>query len=66
MDSGATEDTVLGFKGRVLGVHSLERVHSEGNVHARAVGEEGSKGSLLKQSEDQNLVPEMHNGRVQS
>lgn len=35
----------------------LERVHPEGHIHARAVGEEGSQGSLLKQSKDQDFVP---------
>lgn len=37
--------------------HSLERVHAKGHVHARAVGQEGSQGRLLKQPEDQDLVP---------
>lgn len=37
---------------------SLQRIHSEGDVHAGAVGQEGGEGSLLKQSEDQDLVPE--------
>lgn len=37
--------------------HSLERVHAKGHVHAGAVGQEGSEGRLLKQAEDQDLVP---------
>ena len=37
--------------------HSLERVHAKGHVHAGAVGQEGSQGCLLKQPEDQDLVP---------
>lgn len=37
--------------------HSLERVHAKGHVHARAVGQEGSEGCLLKQPKDQDLVP---------
>ena len=37
--------------------HSLERVHAEGHVHAWAVGQEGSEGRLLKQPEDEDLVP---------
>lgn len=37
--------------------HSLERVHAKGHVHAWAVGQEGSKGRLLKQAEDQDLIP---------
>lgn len=37
--------------------HSLERVHAKGHVHARAVGQEGSEGRLLKQPKDQDLVP---------
>ena len=45
--------------------YSLERVHSEGNVHARAIREEGSQGCLLKQPEDQDLVPETHKGNNQ-
>lgn len=53
-----------GLRGGFEELHSLERVHSEGNVHARAVGEEGSQGGLLEQSEDQDLVPETHMGRV--
>lgn len=54
-----------GLRGGFEELHSLERVHSEGNVHAGAVGEEGSQGGLLEQSEDQDLVPETHMGRVQ-
>lgn len=57
------EDTAVGFK--VGEFHSLQRVHSEGNIHAGAVGKEGSQGGLLKQSKDQDLVPERHVGRVQ-
>lgn len=38
--------------------YSLERVHSEGNIHARAVGEEGSQRCLLKQTKDEDSVPE--------
>lgn len=37
--------------------HSLERVHAKGHVHAWAVGQEGSEGRLLKQAEDQDLIP---------
>ena len=37
--------------------HSLERVHAKGHVHAWAVGQEGRQGCLLKQAEDQDLVP---------
>lgn len=37
--------------------HSLERVHAQGHIHARAIGQEGSEGCLLKQPEDQDLVP---------
>lgn len=40
------------------GLYLLKRIHSEGNIHAWAVGEEGSQGGLLKQSKDQDLVPE--------
>lgn len=43
--------------------YSLERIHSEGDVHAWAVREEGSQGGLLKQSKDQDLVPETHRGK---
>ena len=43
--------------------YSLERVHSEGDVHAWAVREEGSQGGLLKQSKDQDLVPETRRGK---
>lgn len=39
---------------------SLERVHPEGDVHARAVGEEGGQSGLLKQPKDQDFVPETH------
>lgn len=42
----------------------LERVHSEGDVHARAVREEGGQGSLLEQPKDQDLVPETHRGAI--
>lgn len=38
--------------------YSLERVHSEGNIHARAVREEGSQRRLLKQTKDEDSVPE--------
>lgn len=34
----------------------LERVHSEGNVHAWAVRQEGSKSGLLKQPKDEDFV----------
>lgn len=37
--------------------HSLERVHAKGHIHAWAVGQEGSEGRLLKQAEDQDLIP---------
>lgn len=40
----------------------LERVHPEGHIHAGAVGEEGGQGGLLKQSKDQDLVPEAYTG----
>lgn len=40
----------------------LERIHPEGHVHAGAVGQEGGQGGLLKQSKDQDLVPEAHTG----
>lgn len=45
-------------------VYSLERVHSEGDVHAGAVREEGGQGGLLKQSKDQDLVPGTHRGTI--
>lgn len=48
---GSSEDTGGGEE------HSLERVHAKGHVHARAVRQEGSKGCLLKQPEDQDLIP---------
>ena len=48
---------------RSCAFYSLERVHSEGDVHAWAVREEGSQGGLLKQSKDQDLVPETHRGK---
>lgn len=35
----------------------LQGVHAQGNVHSRAVGEEGSQSSLSKQAEDQDPVP---------
>ena len=35
----------------------LEGVHPEGQVHAWAVGQEGSQGCLFKQAEDEDLVP---------
>lgn len=35
----------------------LERVHPEGHIHARTVGEEGGQSGLLKQSKDQDFVP---------
>ena len=35
----------------------LQGVHAQGNVHPRAVGEEGSQRRLEKQTEDQHLVP---------
>lgn len=38
-------------------LYSLEWVHSEGDVHARAVGQERSQGRLLKEPEDQDAVP---------
>lgn len=41
----------------MCGGHSLERVHAKGHVHARAVGQEGGEGCLLKQPKDQDLVP---------
>lgn len=34
----------------------LQGVHAQGNVHSRAVGEEGSQSSLNKQAEDQDSV----------
>ena len=37
----------------------LEWVHSEGNIHSRAIRQEGSQGCLLKQTKDQDLVPEV-------
>lgn len=37
--------------------NSLERVHAKGHVHAWAVGQEGSQSRLLKQAEDQDLIP---------
>ena len=36
---------------------SLEGVHPESQVHAWAVGQEGSQGCLFKQAEDEDLVP---------
>lgn len=45
-----------------MAIYLLERVHSEGDVHAWAVREEGSEGGLLKQPEDQDLVPEQTQG----
>ena len=44
---------------RIRRVYSLEGVHSEGDIHSRTVGQEDSQGSFLKQSEDENTVPEM-------
>ncbi len=35
----------------------LQGVHAQGDVHARAVGEEGSQSGLNKQTEDQDSVP---------
>lgn len=35
----------------------LQGVHAQGDVHSRAVGEEGSQGGLHKQAEDQDSVP---------
>lgn len=35
----------------------LQGVHAQGNVHSRAVGEEGSQSGLNKQTEDQDSVP---------
>ena len=35
----------------------LQGVHAQGNVHSRAVGEEGSQSGLHKQAEDQDPVP---------
>lgn len=35
----------------------LEGVHAQGNVHSRAVGEEGGQSGLHKQPEDQDPVP---------
>lgn len=35
----------------------LQWIHSESNIHAGAVGQEGSKGRLLKQAEDEDFVP---------
>lgn len=43
-------------------LYSLERVHPEGDAHARAVREEGGQGGLLKQPKDQDLVPESTQG----
>lgn len=53
---GYPEDPGAGGTGQGRG-HSLERVHAKGHVHAGAVGQEGSQGCLLKQPEDQDLVP---------
>lgn len=38
----------------------LQGVHAQGDVHARAVGEEGSQSRLNKQAEDQDPVPVEH------
>ncbi len=38
-------------------LNSLERVHPEGHVHARAVWEERSESCFFKQPKDQNLIP---------
>lgn len=35
----------------------LQGVHAQGNVHSRAVGEEGSQSCLHKQAEDKDPVP---------
>lgn len=35
----------------------LQGVHAQGDVHSRAVGEEGSQSSLNKQAENQDPVP---------
>lgn len=35
----------------------LQGVHAQGNVHSRAVGEEGSQSCFNKQAKDQNPVP---------
>lgn len=45
-------------------LYSLEGVHSESDVHAGAVREEGSQSGLLEQSKDQDLVPETHRGTL--
>lgn len=50
----------------VFVLYSLERVHSEGNVHAWAVRKESSQGSLLKKSKDQDLVPEIRKGAIKT
>lgn len=36
---------------------SLQGVHAQSDVHARAVGEEGSQGRLNKQAKNQDPVP---------
>lgn len=51
-----------GGLGEIFFLYSLERVHSEGHVHAWAVREEGGQGGLLKQPKDQNLVPDTQKG----
>lgn len=35
----------------------LQGVHAQGNVHSRAVGEEGSQSRFDKQTEDEDSVP---------
>lgn len=37
--------------------NSLERVHPEGHIHARAVWQECSESCFFKQPKDQNLIP---------
>ena len=35
----------------------LQGVHAQGDVHSRAVGEEGCQSSLNKEAKDQDSVP---------
>lgn len=37
-------------------VHLLERIHSQSNVHAWAVGQESCQSSFLKQTKDEDFV----------
>lgn len=42
----------------------LQWVHSEGNIHAWAVGQESCKSCFFKQSKDENLIPAKNSSHV--